>query len=249
MKDFIKELNKEENREEKYHYVQNTFESISPVYDKMNDIMSFGMHRVWRKYAVKKIALSPGETVLDACCGTGDFAQESARAVGVGGRVFATDFCSGMVQEGAGKADRDYLFSRVIRFGVADTTKIPFKNGIFDAVTVSCGIRNLNDIDLGFREIFRVLKPGGRFACLDLGRPNIPVFSTIYNTYFEKVVPLVGKLIHGDAEPYDYLPQSLKEFPDREELSQRIKEAGFVKVNYTDLAGGAMVLHVAIKGV
>jgi demethylmenaquinone methyltransferase/2-methoxy-6-polyprenyl-1,4-benzoquinol methylase len=247
VRESIYELNKPENRKQKEKYVKDTFNSISSVYDRMNGLMSFGMHIYWRKYAVDELRIGPGERVLDGCCGTADFALESARKVGEKGRVVATDFSEGMLREGAEKIRKGVLSRKNTSPALADTMYLPFQSDCFDAVTVGCGIRNLSNLRQGLEEIHRVLKNGGRFGCLDLGRPTIPIYSSLYYLYFFKLVPLMGKLVFGDEEPYAYLPNSLKTFPKQEDLKAMIQEAGFKNVRYKNLAGGAMALHIGEK--
>ena len=247
MKEFIKELNQPENRYQKEKYVKETFDSISDVYDLMNSLMSFGFHRFWRKYAVRELNISSGERVLDGCCGTADFAIESANKVGPKGKVIATDFSQNMLFEGVAKIRANNYTAVNTSLAAADTMYLPFKDESFDAVTVGCGIRNLSVLEQGLEEILRVLKKGGRFGCLDLGRPNIPIYSSLYYYYFFKIVPYMGKLVFGDKEPYKYLPNSLTTFPKQEDLKNMMLEAGFKGVRYKNLAGGAMALHIGEK--
>jgi len=208
--------------------------------------MSFGMHIYWRRSAVRKMGVFPGAKVLDGCTGTADFAQASAKRVGPSGLVVGFDFSANMLKHAKPKTARQNSEGRIL-LGQADATKIPFQSGVFDFVTVGCGIRNLNSIEQGFQEIYRVLKKGGKFACLDLGRPYIPIYDKLYYFYFFQIVPIMGDLIAHKPEEYSYLPHSLHTFPDQEKLKEMLLEAGFDRVEYENLVGGAMALHIAEK--
>ena len=247
MEKFIYELNRPENRKKKEKYVRNIFDSISPVYDKMDSFLSFGLDKLWLRTAVKRLKISSGERVLDGCCGTGEFAIASADKVGPKGKVVATDFSGGMLLQGVEKIKANPGLNGNISHAMADTMCIPFQDESFDAVTVSYGIRNLSNIDQGLKEIWRVLKKGGRFGCLDLAAPKIPVYSTLYQVYFFKIVPYIGKFVASKMEPYSYLPHSLRTFPNRERLKAMMEKAGFRNVRYNDMAGGAIALHIGEK--
>lgn len=247
MKEFVYELNRAENHKQKAKYVETIFDSAAPVYDLMNKVISLGMHKLWLNDSINMLNISPGDTILDGCCGTADVAMELAKKVGPTGKVFASDFSEGMLLKGVEKISRDPSVNGNIRTARADTMYLPFKSDSFDAVTVAYGIRNLGNIEKGLREIRRVLKKGGRFGCLDLATPNIPVYSHLYHFYFFKMVPLIGKLVAGNRDPYAYLPESLRTFLVQEELKAKMEEVGFVNVRYKNFAGGAVAFHIGEK--
>lgn len=247
MKDFIYKLNRPENQDDKKEYVRNTFDSISPFYDLMNGLMSFGSHQYWPKYVVRKLKISSGERVLDVCCGTGDLARAVAAKVGREGKVFASDFSKGMLFKGAAKNRANSRNGNNILPATADTQELPFRSESFDAVTVAYGMRNLANLEQGLDEIYRVLKNGGRFGCLDLATPTIPIYSHLYHFYFFKVVPNMGKLVFGDKEPFSYLPNSVLTFPKQKEFKALMMKVGFRNTRYRNLAGETMVLHTGEK--
>jgi len=235
-----------QDRKKKEQYVRGLFDGIAPKYDLMNGLISMGLDSRWRSYAVKRLGVFPGAYVLDGCCGTGDYAMAGSRKAGCEGLVAAFDFSSRMLEMARPKlAGLGYSHIRLQR---ADALNLPYKDNTFNFATVGWGIRNLADMSQGLREFHRVLKPGGRFACLDLGRPVIPGFSWFFHLYFFKLVPLMGKWVANNYEAYAYLPNSLHTFPDPEKLKAMMLQAGFAKAGYTNLAGGAMALHLGEKG-
>ena len=246
LKKKVLDINRPGKAEEKARYVRGVFDAIAPKYDLMNSLMSFGMHGFWRKYAARKLGIGRGALVLDGCSGTCDFAIASAHLVGRSGQVVAFDFCYEMLKMAPPKL-KNLGYERVVRLHVGDATCMALPDDFFDFVTVGCGIRNLKSLEKGLSEILRVLKPGGKFGCLDLGRPTIPLYSELYYFYFFNVVPKMGKLIMGEEEPYAYLPNSLHAFPKQEDLQKMMEKAGFEQVSYTNLAGGAMALHIGSK--
>lgn len=232
--------------QEKPVYVQRMFGEIAPTYDLLNDLTSLGMHRFWKKKLVKLAVSAQDNHVLDICCGTGDVLLEMVKQVSPSGRVVGVDFSGPMLEvarqrlEKAGKAQQVELLE-------GDFLNLPFADNTFDAATVSFGLRNVSDIPKALREMHRVVKPGGRALCLDLGKPVNPVYKVFYDFYFFNVVPVLGRLIHGKSDPYKYLPNSSQSYPAQEELAKMFKEAGFSKVEYFNLAGGATVIHRAFK--
>jgi demethylmenaquinone methyltransferase/2-methoxy-6-polyprenyl-1,4-benzoquinol methylase len=241
----VEQINSPSQQREKERYVRNMFDSIATDYDLMNTLISFGMHSFWRDYAVRRLGVFSGARVLDGCAGTADFALAAARKSGGQGLVAGFDFSQKMLlcakQKIKGQAEAPIFLQR------ADALCLPYKKNMFDFATVGCGIRNLSDIDQGLRELYRVLKPGGKFGCLDLGRPVIPGYAQLYYFYFFHIVPLIGKLVSKNPEAYGYLPNSLHTFPKQEELQDRMKRAGFINVYFINIAGGAMALHIGQK--
>jgi demethylmenaquinone methyltransferase / 2-methoxy-6-polyprenyl-1,4-benzoquinol methylase len=229
--------------EEKHAYVQEMFDSIAPRYDLLNSLMSLRLHYVWRRVATKQAGLKPGDTALDVCTGTGDFAFELAKSVGNGGTVHATDFSEQMLVYGRqkGKEQPNVFFSQ------ADTQHLPFEDSRFDAVTVGFGIRNVADIPQGVREMARVAKVGGRVVILEFSTPQNPVFARLYHFYSYSLMPALGALIAGSKRAYTYLPSSIEKFYSREALKSIMEEAGLANITIQNLLFGAVVIHTGVK--
>ena len=215
--------------------VREMFDRISPVYDLMNRVMTLGLDGRWRRLTAEAV-VRPGDRVLDACCGTGDLALAAAR---VGGTVTGVDLSAPMLERARRK-------SSAIAWVRGDALSLPFADASFDAVTVGFGIRNVNHLDAGLRELARVLRPGGRLGCLDLTRPQGGL-RLFFSVWFDRVVPLLGRVVPGGAA-YTYLPASLRRFPDPAELAAAMRQAGFVEVGWRRLAGGIVAIHVAARG-
>ena len=246
MKQAVLEMSRPENKEVKYKYVKKMFNSIAPSYDLMNTVASFGIHHLWRSKSVKLAGVKPGNTALDVCCGTGDFSIALAKAVGPTGKVIGSDFALGMIRKAKLKIAGTKL-EKIITFQEGDAEKLPFDDNSFDFGTASCGLRNLTNLELGFSELTRVVKPGGKVLCLDLGRSKIPIFRSIYIFYFFRVVPFLGHVISNKREAYTYLPHSLHTYPDQEGLKKLMEKAGLKDVHYKNFFGGAMALHIGVK--
>jgi demethylmenaquinone methyltransferase / 2-methoxy-6-polyprenyl-1,4-benzoquinol methylase len=214
--------------------VEAMFDRISPVYDPMNRLMTAGLDRRWRRLTVGAV-VRPGDRVLDACCGTGDLALEGARA---GGRVTGLDFSERMLARARRK-------SRAVEWVRGDVLALPFADESFDTATVGFGIRNVEDLGLGLRELARVLKPGGRLGCLEITRPQ-GLLRPFFALWFDGLVPLAGKVLPG-GEAYAYLPASVRRFPGPEELGEAMRGAGFGEVGWRRLGGGIVALHVATR--
>lgn len=214
--------------------VEAMFDRISPVYDPMNRLMTAGLDRRWRRLAVRAVVRS-GDRVLDACCGTGDLALEAQRA---GGRVTGLDFSERMLERARRKsADVDWVHG--------DVLALPFPDGSFDAATVGFGIRNVEDLEAGLRELARVLRPGGRLACLEITRPR-GALRPFFSLWFDGLVPLAGKALPGGAA-YSYLPASVRRFPGPEDLGEALRRAGFGEIGWRLLGGGIVALHAATR--
>ena len=213
--------------------VREMFDRISPVYDVMNRVMTAGMDRRWRRLAAQAV-VRPGDRVLDACCGTGDLTLAAARA---GGRVTGVDFSEAMLERARRK-------SAAVEWVHGDLLSLPFADDAFDAATIGFGIRNIEDLTAGLRELARVLGPGGRLACLEITRPR-GLLRPFFHVWFDGVVPLLGKLLPGGAA-YTYLPASVRRFPGPEDLADAMKGAGFVEVRWRLLGGGIVALHTAV---
>ena len=212
--------------------VRTMFDRIAPIYDAMNRVMTAGLDRRWRRLAVREVVW-PGDRVLDACCGTGDLAVEAERR---GGRVVGLDFSERMLERARRK-------SGTIEWVQGDALALPFADGEFDAVTVGFGVRNLEDLELGLRELGRVLRPGGRIAVLEITRPR-GLLRPFFRLWLDVLVPLAGRVLPG-GKAYTYLPASVRRFPGPEDLSRLLEEAEFQDVRFRLLGGGVVALHTA----
>ena len=207
------------------------FDRIAPVYDLMNRVMTMGLDRRWRRLAAAA-AVRPGDRVLDACCGTGDLALACEQA---GGRLTGLDFSERMLARARRK-------SASVEWVRGDALALPFEDGSFEAATVGFGVRNLDDLEAGFRELARVLAPGGRVVCLEITRPR-GVLRPFFRLWFDGVVPLLGKILPGGAA-YSYLPASVRRFPGPEDLAELMTRAGLADVRWRRLGGGIVALHI-----
>ena len=212
--------------------VQTMFDRIAPVYDVMNRVTTMGLDGGWRRLAAESV-VRPGDRVLDACCGTGDLALAAERA---GGIVTGLDFSERMLERARRKSD-------TVTWVRADVTALPFQEESFDAATVGFGVRNVPELEAGLGELARVLRPGGRLACLDLTRPR-GLLAPFYRLWFDGLIPLVGKVVPG-GEAYTYLPASVRRFPGPDDLAGVIDGAGFTEIRWRLLAGGIVALHTA----
>lgn len=214
--------------------VRAMFDRISPVYDVMNHAMTAGLDRRWRRLAAETV-VRPGDAVLDACCGTGDLAIAAERA---GGRVTGLDFSEQMLVRARGKSDS-------VEWVLGDVTALPFDDASFDAVTVGFGIRNVPDLEAGLAELARVVRPGGRVACLEITRPE-GMLKPFFRLWFDGLVPLAGKILPG-GRAYSYLPASVRRFPGPSDLAAAFGRAGFDGVGWRLMGGGIVALHVGTK--
>ena len=212
--------------------VRGMFDRIAPVYDAMNRVMTAGLDRRWRRITAEAVA-RPGARVLDACCGTGDLALACRRA---GAEVTGLDFSERMLERARRKEP-------AIEWVQGDALALPFADASFDGATVGFGVRNLEDLEAGLRELRRVLRPGGRLGVLEITRPR-GLLRPFYRVWFDGVVPLLGKVLPGGAA-YAYLPASVRRFPEPDALAELLRGAGFADVRYRLFAGGIVALHVA----
>lgn len=233
--------------EEKERAVQAMFSSIAPRYDLNNTMLSLGLHHRWKRAAVDRARVSPGETALDLCAGTGDLALRLARKVGAHGRVVAADLNNRMLAVGREKIRKAGLSGRITCL-VANAEALPFDERTFHVATIAFGIRNVTDIKKTFAEIYRVLQPGGRAVCLEFSRPTNGIVRRMYDLYSFYWLPWIGSLVSGDKTgTYRYLPASIRAFPNQETLAQLMINAGFAGVTYRNLTGGIVAIHIGIK--
>jgi demethylmenaquinone methyltransferase/2-methoxy-6-polyprenyl-1,4-benzoquinol methylase len=228
---------------DKARRVRGVFDSVAPRYDLMNDLMSAGLHRAWKAFTVLTADVRPGHHVLDIASGTGDLALAFARKAGPTGRVVQTDINEAMLRVG-----RDRLLDAgvVLPTLACDAEKLPFADASFDRVSVAFGLRNMTHKDLALAEMARVLRPGGRLLVLEFSRVAKPL-EKAYDWYSFNVLPRLGQLVAGDADSYRYLAESIRMHPSQQELKAMMQKAGFGHVDYHNLTGGVVALHVGIK--
>ena len=229
------------NKENKAKYVQETFNSIASNYDLMNKLMTIGMDKSWRRLAVKRSELKEGGTGLDICCGTGMLTMEQARAAGSAGRITGLDFSENMIAV-ARQNIMDFEFKDSIQFIQGDAMSLPFEDNVFDCATVGWGLRNVPDIHKAVQEMARVIKPGGKVISLDMAQPAMPVFREFYWLCFNRVIPVMGKLLSGNKKAYNYLHDSAKAFVHQKELAGIFAQAGLVETRYLNLCGGVVAI-------
>ena len=227
-------------------YVRRMFGRIARVYDLMNFVMTAGLDRRWRLFAARQIALQAGQTALDVGTGTGDLAIALARLSDPNAHIIGVDFTAEMLDIGREKLRRLGLADRIeLRQG--DGEGLAFPDSTFDACCSAFVVRNLADVERGFREMLRVVKPGGRVVCLEMSHPYNPLFAAIYHLYFDRIVPLLGKLIGKAFDAYSYLPTSVSTFPDAPHLKQIMERSGWRDVKYYYRVGGVVAVHVGTR--
>ena len=231
------------DEQDKARRVRGVFDSVASRYDLMNDLMSAGLHRAWKAYTVMVANVQPGQRVLDIAGGTGDLALAFAKKVGPMGQVVHTDINEAMLRIG-----RDRLLDAgvILPTAVCDAEKLPFPDGHFDLVSVAFGLRNMTHKDAALREMARVLKPGGKLLVLEFSQVAKPLRKA-YDVYSFSVLPRLGRLVAGDADSYRYLAESIRVHPNQQELKALMKSNGFGHVDFHNMAGGVVALHVGIK--
>lgn len=226
--------------------VAGVFHSVAAKYDLMNDLMSFGIHRIWKKQTIAKSGVRKGDNVLDLAGGTGDLAYKFCQMVGQQGKVILSDINSSMLEVGKEKLTNRGCVGN-IEYVQANAECLPFPDNYFDCITISFGLRNVTDKEKALASMCRVLKPGGRLLVLEFSKPIIPLLSKVYDEYSFKALPFLGKIITQDAESYKYLAESIRKHPDQQTLKQMMYDAGFDNVEYQNMSGGIVALHIGYK--
>ena len=229
--------------QDKVHKVAGVFHSVAAKYDVMNDLMSAGMHRLWKAFTVAQAGIRPGFKVLDIAAGTGDLTRAFAKKTGPTGEVWHTDINESMLRAGRDRLINDGL---VLPTLICDAERLPFPDNYFDRVSVAFGLRNMTHKDAALAEMRRVLKPGGKLLVLEFSKVT-PLLQKPYDMYSFKVLPWLGDKIANDAESYRYLAESIRMHPDQETLKSMMRDAGLDKVEYFNLTGGITALHVGVK--
>ena len=231
---------------EKERLVAGVFHSVASRYDIMNDLMSLGIHRLWKRFTIELSAARPGHWVLDIAGGTGDLARQFASIVGRSGRVVLADINDSMLRVG-----RDRLLDQGVvgnlEFVQANAECLPFPDNTFDCITIAFGLRNVTDKDAALRSMCRVLKPGGRLLVLEFSKTHNPLLTKAYDAYSFSLLPMMGKMVTGDSQSYQYLAESIRMHPDQETLAEMMREAGFANTNYHNMTGGIVAVHKGVK--
>lgn len=235
-----------EHQHPKARHVHAVFESIADRYDFMNDVISFRRHKAWRRFAMRKMAVQPGQSAIDLCCGTCDWTISLAEASGTG-RIVGLDFSEKMLAVGREKIRKANLEDR-IELVQGDAMHLPFEDNTFDYATIGFGLRNVPDLVRVLQEMKRVVRPGGMVVCMDASKPVWQPFRAIYFFYFRYLMPLFGKWLAGKYDQYRWLPESLAEFPDYRELLAIFNEIGLEQTKAYPLTGGVAALHIGVKG-
>jgi demethylmenaquinone methyltransferase/2-methoxy-6-polyprenyl-1,4-benzoquinol methylase len=226
--------------------VASVFHSVAAKYDIMNDLMSGGVHRLWKRFTIEAASVRTGQHILDIAGGTGDLTQRFSERVGPNGHVVLADINSSMLNVGRDKLINNG-FADNISYVQADAQFLPFKDNCFDCITIAFGLRNVTDKDIALQSMLRVLKPGGRLLVLEFSKPQSALLETLYDQYSFKLLPLMGKLVANDAESYRYLAESIRKHPDQDTLQSMMDKAGFSNTHFTNMTGGIVALHKGFK--
>jgi demethylmenaquinone methyltransferase/2-methoxy-6-polyprenyl-1,4-benzoquinol methylase len=233
-------------RADKAERVRSVFASVAPKYDVMNDLMSFGAHRLWKRFTLSLTGLRAGQHALDVAGGTGDLASGMLRQVGKTGRVVLSDVNENMLELGRDRL-LDAGFAGNVECVLADAERLPFEDDSFDCVAIGFGLRNVTDKAAALKSMHRVLKVGGQLLVLEFSKPLIPLLKPLYDAYSFKVLPWLGQRVAGDAASYRYLAESIRMHPDQEALLAMLREAGFAQARYHNLTGGIVAVHRGYK--
>ena len=232
--------------DEKQGKVAGVFHSVAAKYDVMNDLMSLGIHRLWKRLTIELSGVRAGYKVLDIAGGTGDLTAKFSRLVGSEGQVVLADINESMLKVGRDRLADKGIVGNVL-FVQANAEELPFPDDYFDVITIAFGLRNVTDKDKALRSMNRVLKPGGQTMVLEFSKPTVKPLNPIYDFYSFKILPLMGKLIANDADSYQYLAESIRMHPDQETLKSMMEQAGFINCEYQNLTGGIVALHRGFK--
>jgi demethylmenaquinone methyltransferase/2-methoxy-6-polyprenyl-1,4-benzoquinol methylase len=231
---------------EKKARVRGVFDSVASRYDLMNDVMSGGLHRLWKRFTIAKTGLRPGQHALDVAAGSGDLAVGLAKRVGKTGRVVVTDINAAMLEEGRNRLLNSGLAGNV-DYVLADAEALPFADSSFHCVTIGFGLRNVTDKDAALASLYRVIKPGGRLLVLEFSQANLGWLAPLYEIYSFQLLPRFGEWLAGDSASYRYLAESIRRHPNQETLKAMMERAGFERCEYFNLAAGIVALHVGYK--
>lgn len=232
--------------DDKARRVKGVFDSVARRYDLMNDLMSFGIHRIWKRVATEFAAVRPGDRVLDLAAGTGDLTERFARRVGHDGLVVSSDINESMLALGRDRALDRGVAGNVIHV-LADAERLPFADNSFSCATIAFGLRNVTDKDRALASMHRVLKPGGKLLVLEFSRPTIGPVGKLYEAYSFNLLPLMGRLVVDDEDSYRYLAESIRMHPDQGTLRDMMVRAGFERCEYLNLSAGIVALHYGYK--
>lgn len=231
---------------EKAGLVGQVFHSVASKYDLMNDLMSMGIHRAWKRFAIEQMQLRPGLQVLDVAGGTGDLTKRIARRIGHTGRVVLSDINSSMLEAGRDRLADEGIVGNV-EIVQANAECLPFPDNSFDRIIIGFGLRNVTHKEEALASMFRVLKPGGQLLILEFSKPTLPGLGKIYDSYSFNILPVLGKVVARDEASYRYLAESIRKHPDQETLKQMMADAGFERSHYFNLSGGIVALHKGYK--
>lgn len=237
---------KQVDTEKKAEHVAEVFHSVANKYDIMNDLMSFGLHRLWKTFAVDICNIRPGNIILDVAGGTGDLAIKMAEKAGKKGQVILSDINSSMLKEGRDKVIDSGFFDN-IQVCQLDAENLPFPDNYFDCITIGFGLRNVTNKDAALRSFYRCLKPGGRAVILEFSHLNSDVLKTLYDSYSFRILPKLGKMVTDDEDSYQYLAESIRMHPAQDELKQMMQDAGFERCDYHNLNSGIVAVHKGYK--
>lgn len=237
---------KQVDKDKKENLVADVFSSVASNYDVMNDVMSFGVHRLWKKIAVGHTSLKKGQSALDVAGGTGDLTVYLSKQVGPTGKVVISDINPDMLEQGRRRLI-DKGIAGNVSFVEANAEDLPFEDNTFDCITIAFGLRNVTNKDKALESMYRVLKPGGRLLVLEFSKPILPGLNKVYDFYSFNILPVMGKVIAKDADSYQYLAESIRMHPDQATLKTMMENAGFERCSYHNMSGGIVALHKGFK--
>ena len=237
---------REVEKQDKAGMVADVFHSVASRYDLMNDLMSGGIHRIWKRFTIELSGVRKGHSVLDIAGGTGDLAARFSQIVGDSGQVVLADINDSMLRVGRDKLLDNGLQGN-LQFVQGDAQFLPFPDDSFDCITIAFGLRNVTDKALALRSMLRVLKPGGRLLVLEFSKPENELISKAYDTYSFRLLPLMGRLVANDSDSYQYLAESIRMHPDQDTLRDMMEDAGFTRCEYHNMTGGIVALHKGVK--